>query len=73
MGKKCVNVEKNEEISGFGRVRELLINSEKASASPIFEENVERFSCIRFSITHGHDRGFNDKKTLNRLGLKNKE
>ena len=39
----------------MGRVRELLINSEKASASPIFEENVERFSCIRFSITHGHD------------------
>jgi hypothetical protein len=32
-----------------------LINSEKASASPTFEENVERFSCIRFSITHGHD------------------
>jgi hypothetical protein len=32
-----------------------LINSEKASASPIFEENVERLSCIRFSITHGHD------------------
>ncbi|MDR3596562.1 hypothetical protein [Clostridium sp.] len=43
-------------FSILGRVRELLINSEKASASPIFEENVERFSCIRFSITHGHDR-----------------
>ena len=42
-------------LSIIGRVRELLINSEKASASPIFEENVERFSCIRFSITHGHD------------------
>ena len=48
-----------------GRVRELLINSEKASASPIFEENVERFSCLRFSITHGHDlRAFNQEKTI---------
>ena len=45
-----------------GRVRELLINSEKASASPIFEENVERFSCIRFSITHGHDLAENESK-----------
>jgi uncharacterized membrane protein len=45
-----------EKFGKIGRVRELLINSEKASASPIFEENVERFSCIRFSITHGHDR-----------------
>ena len=46
----------------LGRVRELLINSEKASASPIFEENVERFSCIRFSITHGHDQELKHRK-----------
>ena len=38
-----------------GRVHELLINSEKASTSPVFEENVERFLCLRFSITHTHD------------------
>jgi len=32
-----------------------LINYEKASISPVFEENVERFLCLRFSITHTHD------------------
>jgi hypothetical protein len=51
----AINVTFMKFKSKSGRVRELLINSEKASASPIFEENVERFSCIRFSITHGHD------------------
>jgi hypothetical protein len=39
----------------IGRVLELLINSKKASTSPIFEENVESFLCLRFSITHTHD------------------
>ena len=38
----------------MGRVHELLINSKKASTSPVFEENVERFLCLRFSITHIH-------------------
>ena len=41
--------------SQFGRVHELLINSEKASTSPIFKENVERLFCLRFSITHTHN------------------
>jgi len=31
-----------------GRVHELLINSEKASISPVFEENVERFCAYGF-------------------------
>ena len=39
----------------FGRVHELLINSEKVSTSPVFGENVERFLCLRFSITHTND------------------
>ena len=38
-------------ISNFGLVHELLINSERASISPVVEENVESFLCIRFSIT----------------------
>jgi len=43
------------EHSHLGRVLELLINFKKASTSPTFEENVERFLCLRFSITHTHD------------------
>ena len=39
----------------IGRVLELLINSKKASTSLVFEENAERFLCLRFSITHTHD------------------
>ena len=42
-------------LPAIGRVLELLINSKKASTSPIFEEYVERFLCLRFSITHTHD------------------
>ncbi len=42
-------------IKKLGRVHELLINSEKASTSPVSEENGERFLCLRFSITHTHD------------------
>ena len=38
-----------------GRVHELLINPEKTSTSSVFEENVERFLCLRFSITRVHD------------------
>jgi len=38
-----------------GRVLELLINSEKSSTPPTFEENAEIFLCLRFSITQGHD------------------
>jgi len=44
----------------LGCVHKLLINSEKASTSPVFEENVERFLCLRFSINHTHDRFRND-------------
>jgi hypothetical protein len=39
----------------IGRVHELLINSEKVSTPPVFEENVWRFLCLWFSITHTHD------------------
>jgi len=42
-------------LANIGRVNELLINSEKASTPPVFGENVERFLCLRFSITHTHD------------------
>jgi len=38
-----------------GRVHESLTKCEKTSASPVFEENVERFLCLLFSITHTHD------------------
>ncbi len=38
----------------FGRVRELLINSEKARISSIFKKDAERFLCLQFSITHAH-------------------
>ena len=38
----------------FGLVRELLINSEKASTSFLFEINNGGFLCLRFSITHAH-------------------
>jgi len=35
----------------FGRVNELLINSEKASIySIIWGKNIERFLCFRFSM-----------------------
>jgi len=51
-----------------GCVRESLINSEKASMSPKFENNTERFFCLRFSITCAHYRivyvSFDAKKTL---------
>ena len=50
-----------------GRVHELLINSEKASISPVFEENIERFSRLRFSITHTHYRKHHC--TVKRIGL----
>ena len=39
----------------MGRVPELLINSKKASTYPVFVGNVDRFLCLRFSITHTHD------------------
>ena len=39
-----------------GRVRELLISSKKAGTIPVFAENEKRFLCLRFSITHPHDR-----------------
>lgn len=42
------------ESSKFGRVLELMINSEKTSTTPAFEENTERFLCSQFSVTHGH-------------------
>jgi len=42
------------ESSKFGRVLELVINSEKTSATPAFEENTERVLCSQFSVTHGH-------------------
>jgi hypothetical protein len=35
----------------LGYVRELLIISEKASTTPEFEKNTEKFFCLRFSIT----------------------
>jgi len=38
-----------------GHVRELLINSEKTSTTPAFEENAERVLCSRFSVARGHD------------------
>ena len=38
----------------FGRVRELLINSEKARISSIFKKDAERFLCLQFSIIHAH-------------------
>jgi len=38
----------------LGRVRELLIISEKTSTTPTFEVNAKRFSCSRFSVTYGH-------------------
>ena len=38
----------------LGRVPELLINFENASTSSLFEENVERFLCLWFSITQIH-------------------
>jgi hypothetical protein len=38
-----------------------LINSEKASIASVFEENVERFLCSRFSITQTHDRIFTEE------------
>jgi hypothetical protein len=38
-----------------GCVHESLTKCEKASISPVFEVNVERFLCLRFSITHTHD------------------
>jgi hypothetical protein len=41
-------------FSFFGLVRELLISSEKTSASLLFAENEKRFSCLCFSITHPH-------------------
>jgi predicted amidohydrolase len=53
-------------LCGFhsGRVHELLINSKKASISPVFEVNVERFLCLRFSITHTHDPKSEHWKTI---------
>ena len=39
----------------MGRVRESLIKSEKTSTSPVFGGNIERLSCIWFSIIHPHD------------------
>jgi len=41
--------------STSGCFLELLINSKKVSTPPLFEGNVERFLCLRFSITHTHD------------------
>jgi hypothetical protein len=41
-------------IKEIGRVRELLINAEKASTSSIFEGDIKSFLCLRFSITHAH-------------------
>ena len=37
-----------------GRVRELLINSEKARISSISKKDAERFLCLQFSITHAN-------------------
>jgi hypothetical protein len=37
-----------QDIILLGRVRELLINSEKASTFILFDKNVERVLCIRF-------------------------
>jgi hypothetical protein len=41
-------------IQILGRVRKLLTNSWKASTTPSFEENVEIFLCLWFSISHTH-------------------
>ncbi len=38
----------------LGRVRELLVNSEKTRISSIFKKDAERFLCLQFSITHAH-------------------
>lgn len=38
----------------LGRVRELLIISEKTSTTPAFGVNAKRSSCSRFSVTYGH-------------------
>jgi hypothetical protein len=38
-----------------GRVHESLINSEKTSTPPAFEENSEIFLRSRFSVIHVHD------------------
>jgi hypothetical protein len=42
-------------VSHSGRVHELLNNSEKAIISPVFEENVAGFLCLRFSIARTND------------------
>ena len=39
----------------MGRVRELLINSEKASTFHLFDEYIGRFSRFQFSMIHTHD------------------
>jgi len=39
----------------MGRVPELLINSEKASTSHVFNEYIERFLRFRFSMIQTHD------------------
>ena len=52
---QCVKNSVKSLISRNDRVHELLINSKKSSISPVFEENVERFLCLRFSITHTYD------------------
>jgi len=41
--------------SRLGRVPELLINSEKASTSHVFNEYIERFLRFRFSMIQTHD------------------
>jgi hypothetical protein len=39
----------------FEGVRELLIDSEKTSTTPTFEENTERLLCSLFSVTREYD------------------
>jgi hypothetical protein len=59
IGSHIFNTVTDPLVSISGRIHGLLINFEKVSMPPVFEENVDRFVCFKFSTAYGHDPIYN--------------